>query len=196
MGGQAVRTVLISALWAVALASLAGCTGPGSGDGPDGDATTTPSPTAEGPAPVAPGEEVTTAIDGYALRFAVDSVTVTGTCPGRGTPEQVPSHEVFVVLDVRAALEGTDPPGTDASTRGEVVVPLGAEVFRIAAPDGTVQEVTSTDASWACYDAADLAPPFVGPGEEAAGLVVLDSESGHGAVIFAPAGEPGWEWVF
>lgn len=196
MSERRLRSVLGGTLAAAILASGGACAASGSGNGPGGGNTVAPSPSPGGAEVVAPGEQVTTAIDGYTLRFTVDAVTVVDACPGRGTPEQVPANEVFVVLDVRAALEGAGAAATDASTGEDLAVPLGAEVFRILAPDGATQVLTSTDASWACYDEAELAPPFVGPGEEAAGLVVLDSETEHGAVTYAPAGEPGWEWAF
>lgn len=129
------------------------------------------------------------------LRLTVDSIAVMESCPGRGTPTQEPVFGHFVVLEVTAsraapedeAAAGADEPG---------YVGLGAERFRIAGPDGTVQEITSTQASWACFEDAELLPAFVDVGRTASGKVVLDSASEHGSVVFSQESSPGWEWSF
>ncbi len=158
------------------------------------------SPIAGSPLAVREGEQVRAPVggeSGHTLALTVRSVTVEETCSGRGRPTQSPSFGVFVVLDLTATLEGGGGEVATA-TPGErsVVVPLGAETFRVVAPDGTVQEISSTEASWACYDAADLAPPFVAPGEVATGKVVLDSATEHGTVVYRLGEGPGWAWSF
>lgn len=126
------------------------------------------------------------------LDLTVHGLEVITECPGRGAPVQAPSQGFFLVLDVTADFEadGTATPAPDA------FAPLGAEAFGIASPDGTVQEVTSTEASWACFEDDELLPPFVGVGESVSGKVVLDSASEHGAVFYVPEGAVGVEWVF
>jgi len=162
------------------------------------------SPIAGSPLAVREGEQVRGSVggeSGHTLVLTVRSVTVEQTCPGRGRPTEAPSFGVFVVLDLTATVErdggeGGDERQTEAPEAPSTVVPLGAETFRVVAPDGTVQETSSTEASWACYDAADLAPPFVAPGEIAAGKVVLDSATEHGTVVYPLGGSPGWAWSF
>lgn len=178
--------------------SVAGCGGGQAAD-PSAGTSGTSAPSTSTATPAATGVEVGERVEapigeepGAVLSLVVESVTVVAMCPGRVRPLEEPAFAAFVVLDLTAQVTwdgiGTPPP--------DAVVPLGADAFRIIAPDGTVQEVTSTDASWACYDDAELAPPFVGPDETAAGTVVLDSATEHGTVVFAPGGEPGWAWTF
>jgi hypothetical protein len=201
------RWVLAGSASAAALVlALAWMLRPGSEPAEPGDApsaslsSSAASPIAGSPLPVREGEQVWAPVggeSGHTLILTVRSVTVEQTCPGRGRPTESPSFGVFVVLDVTATLEGEDGE-VQTATPGEpsVVVPLGAETFRVVAPDGTVQEISSTEASWACYDRADLAPPFVAPGEVATGKVVLDSATGHGTVVYRLGEGPGWAWSF
>lgn len=182
-------------------AGLAGCGTP-SGAGRDAaDPVTSPTPTLAKPiisergnVVVSPGEEVTAAVDDQTatLTLTVEDVSVVPTCPGRAAPVQKPSLGHFVVLDVTAALERVGPD----SSGGRPYAGLGAERFGLVAPDGTTQDVTSTEASWACFEPSELLPPFVDAGESVSGLVVLDSVSDHGAVTFAAGSEAGWEWEF
>lgn len=157
---------------------------------------------------VEPGEPVEVAVDGGTLRLVLDSVELATSCPGRGVPTQVPSFAYFLVLEVTATLEGdaTAADGAATAAGGETagggVTPaalyasLGAEMFRIAAPDGTLQTISTTAESWECYPDAELLPAFVDGGETVSGKVVLDAMTEHGTVSYAPRGESDWHWVF
>lgn len=212
------RWVLAASAGAVALVlALVWLLRPGSEPAEPGDApsaapsSSAASPIAGSTLAVREGEQVRAPVggeSGHTLILTVRSVTVEQTCPGRGQPTQSPSFGVFVVLDLTATVEGDGDEGdgdegddggeVQSATPGDpsVVVPLGAEAFRVVAPDGIVQEISSTEASWACYDAADLAPPFVAPGEVATGKVVLDSATEHGTVVYRLGEGPGWAWSF
>lgn len=126
------------------------------------------------------------------FEFAVESIAVVGSCPGRGV-QPVPRNGHFVVLDIRATMSGDV---RDVVTGGsDTFMPLTADAFVLVGPDGPVSVETQTDASWACFGAEALADPFVGPGEATEGLVVLDSPITSGTLVYAPSGV-GWEWVF
>lgn len=133
------------------------------------------------------GDEVRIPIgdSGGTLVLVLEAITTAQECPGRAAARQVPSQSVFVVLDLRAAVEGS-PEAPFA--------PTGAEMFRVSGPDGLVQAISSTEESWACFEDADLLPPFVDAGSTASGKVVLDSRTDHGAVTYGATAA--WSWKF
>lgn len=150
----------------------------------------TPSSTTTSPpgvrAVVPLGEAVSVPMEAGTLLLTVTAIDLTDTCPGRAAPTQQPEYRHFVVLDVTARFDGT-----------EGHLPLGADLFRVASPEGTVQAISTTDASWACFPDGELLPPFVDAGEEVSGRIVLDSLTAHGSVGFArPSGDPQWWWDF
>jgi len=136
------------------------------------------------PTAVPLGQPVEVAMDGAVLRLTLESVAVVTECPGRAAPVQQPVFGHFVVLHIAASVT-------------ESYAPVGAELFRITAPDGRTQSVSSTDASWACFEPAELLPAFVDAGEPVSGVVVLDSATEHGTVSYnSPGGANGWFWSF
>jgi len=126
------------------------------------------------------------------FEFAVENISVVGSCPGRGL-QLAPRNGHFVVVDIRATMSGDV---SDVVPGGSAMfMPLTADAFELVGADGPVLVDTQTDASWACFGPDALADPFVGPGEATEGLVVLDSPIISGTLVYAPAGV-GWEWVF
>lgn len=167
--------------------------------------TSTTAPTGSGRTVVPPGTTVRheVAPDGTVLELTVESVETTDSCPARGV--DVRPLETFVVLDVTAALTPAEPgaeSSTDHKAAGDGATPedmhaaVTPDIFRIAAPDGRLQEIVVTDASWACLENDSLLPPFVDLGRTVSGKMVLDSASAHGALVYAPDGADGWEWEF
>lgn len=133
------------------------------------------------------GDEVRVPIgdSGGTLVLVLDAITTAEECPGRAAPRQTPSQSVFVVLDLRAAVEGH----SEAT-----YAPTGGEMFRVSGSDGLVQAISSTEESWACFEDADLLPPFVDSGSTVTGKVVLDSRTDHGTVTYGATA--GWYWTF
>jgi hypothetical protein len=160
--------------------------------------STTPAPpsTGETPAPattsvsatpgrrVALGEPVSLGGDA-ALTLTVAEVSVLDSCPGRAVPTQRPELGYFVVLEVTAvAEEGADEP-----------VALPPVAFQLADAGGALQQVSTTEASWSCFEDADLVPAFVPPGEPVRGKLVLDSASPHGQIRYGLGDEAVvWEY--
>lgn len=130
------------------------------------------------------------------LSLTVDEVRVLQSCSGRAEPTQRPDFGQFVVLEVTAVLQASGTEPSDLPPDARTYAGLGAERFRIFDTEGAVQEITSTDASWACFEDSELLPAFVDVGQTVSGYVVLDSASPHGAVVFSPDDAAGWEWAF
>ncbi len=124
------------------------------------------------------------------FQLTLNAIEVVTSCPGRGVT-LAPERGYFVVIDLVASVDNDI---TDATGR-DLFMPLVADSFGILGPDGTAQ-ATPTEASWGCYEDDQLAPPFVGAGEVAAGKVVLDSAVPAGALVYTPGGSTGWEWSF
>jgi hypothetical protein len=156
---------------------------------PPTSAAADPATTATGAAaerPVALGESVSLTLeDGGSLTLTVEEISVLESCPGRATPIQEPELGHFVVLEVAAVAEAGAPE----------TVPLQAGAFQLADETGAPQRVSTTDASWSCFDDADLVPAFVPPGEPVHGKIVLDSASPHGSVLY-PLGEETLTWEY
>lgn len=130
--------------------------------------------------------------DGLTLRLSVQTTTVLSECPGRADPRQLPENGHFLVLDLTAELT------SDVSATGDPLgyAVLGPQDFSVVAPDGSVDDFTSTKASWACYEDADLMPPFLDVGDTATGKIVLDVASDRGVLVYRPGVGNGWEWNF
>lgn len=122
------------------------------------------------------------------FEITVNDAAVVTDCPARGV-DVAPDHGYFVVVDVTATMSAD----IAALVPGDAdpFMPVTADAFSI----GGTELPTLTDASWACFEAEELAPPFVGAGETVDGFVVLDSPVPAGTLVYAPAGT-GWEWQF
>lgn len=126
------------------------------------------------------------------FEITIEDVRPTTSCPGRGV-SVAPEHGYFLVVELTASVSEDV---SSAVAGGEnLYMPLTADAFDLASGDGPIETQTSTDASWACFEDADLAPPFVGAGESVGGIVVLDSHLDTGTLVYAPGGA-GWEWEF
>lgn len=204
-GGSGMRISISVALGAVALLALTQVTNPAGGADaatpaqPDDVATSAPADTGVTAIEVAPsghlrkefGEPAGLTLAGSATAYfelTVVDVTVVTDCPARGV-DVAPEHGYFVLVDVAASMSAE----VAALVPGEAdpFMPVTADAFSIAGENLH----TLTDSSWACFEAEDLAPPFVGAGETVRGLVVLDSPVAAGTLVYAPAGT-GWEWKF
>lgn len=213
------RTARTALLSSVAVVAVVGFGAAASGAGASGTAPSsvgaTPSPTdvaerppadvdLDGPIEVSdaghvvkdlgePGGLTVAGAETAYFEITVLDVAVVTACPGRGVALP-PANGYFVVLDVTASMRSDIDEVVDGGA--DLFMPLAADAFRVLAPDGSATGQTLTDASWSCYSDAELAPPFVGPGETATGKVVLDSAAGRGTLVYAPGGAAGWEWAF
>lgn len=193
MGVRGVSRLGFRLAAATLVAASAACSPPVPSQSP-GEVTSTSSSTlsttpARAEVPV--GEAVDVPIDGGTLRLVLVSVDVATICPARGVRTQEPSLGYFVVLEVSAAVE------VDAAAQAkDLVAPVGADVLRLTSPDGTPQQTSNTDASWACFDSDELLPAFVDSSSPQTGIVVLDSRTAHGTVTYLPDGDSDWYWSF
>lgn len=130
------------------------------------------------------GETVSIPFEDGSLSLTVEQITVSQTCPGRAVPTQEPELGQFVVLEVSAAA---DQGGGARSTNA--AVPLLSDAFQLADASGELQRISTTGASWSCFEDAELVPPFVAVGESVHGKIVLDSVTPHGRVLYRLADE-------
>jgi hypothetical protein len=193
----------VAGLLAVALITGAGgCTALGPSSGPEASDSGSPGTVVlseRGNAMVTVGDQVETPVNegsAVVLSLTVDDIQVLESCPSRAAPTQSPTLGHFVVLAVTATLRAPETALEDLPPDEQTYAGLGAERFRIFDPAGTVQETTSTDASWACFEDSELLPAFVDVGQTVSGNVVLDSQSPHGTVVFSHDDSAGWEWTF
>lgn len=181
------------AIAALLLAAItAACAGPTDGEATSTAAPLTPSVTvAPEPMRTVPlGEAVRgspAGLPGAELTLTLEAVDVMETCPGRSEPVQTPERGYFVILEVTATL--TSPDET-------AVAPLGAENFALRDSEGRAQAISSTDASWACFEDAELLPPFVDTSAPVSGKVVLDSRTAEGYVTYRTEELWKWSWSF
>lgn len=205
-GMTSARIRLLRGLGALALASLLAATaarGEEAPSLPDDLAIAAPSGTGVTTLEVAASGNIRKELDEAAgltidgsdtayFEVVVEDVSVRTSCPGRGV-RVAPLRGYFVVIELSSTMDANVSrlPGGGA----DVFMPLVAEAFHIIGPEGQEVPPGPTEASWACFENADLAAPFVGPGESTAGLLVLDSPFESGTLAYEPAG-PGWQWEF
>ncbi|MDN5558583.1 MAG: hypothetical protein L0G23_04000 [Ruaniaceae bacterium] len=126
--------------------------------------------------------------------IAVTDVRIVDSCPGRDDSTVLPMNGKFVVLTIDAHMPASIRVHADGEN-SEILMPVFAEAFEVADATGNALG-SATDASWLCYEPEQLAPPFVGPGERAQGLVVLDSQIDAGQIRYTPGSQTGWAWDF
>lgn len=191
---MAARHGRAAALLGAVVAVLASCASPDDGSpvmgSPDSGTPpwTSPTPSAtttHAAEPVAMGQPVEVMFEDGTLELVLEDVEVAETCPGRAAPTQAPAFGHFVILQVTAAFSGDDS-----------YAPISAEIFSLATKEGASQIVSSTDASWACFEDDELLPPFVDDGASVTGRVVLDSRTEHGRITYGTTEDSDWFWSF
>jgi hypothetical protein len=123
----------------------------------------------------------------WALTFAVDSITVDPECTTNFA--EPPSNGHYLAVNVRA----TTSPGLPA----DWYIQFTSDAFKVVGPDGITKDSLNGN-SYSCLPEGDLFTyDTLGPGQQYAGTVVLDSPVDSGSLIFTiPGGEGGWEWSF
>lgn len=77
------------------------------------------------------------------------------------------------------------------------LVSFGAYHWRGYEPDGTRMNEVDSQTIQNCFDSkAKLLPDYIGKGEKAKGMVLLDVTTKTGEVAFAPYGDGGWVWKY
>lgn len=121
------------------------------------------------------------------LTFTVDSITVGVECTsGFSVP---PDNGNYIGIGLRVA--------TSADYPADWFATFTAGDFRIIGPDGlTITDVQGQAAS--CLGDNGFTYQPIGPGQQYAGTVVLDSPVTSGVLVYAPPGMggTGWEWPF
>ena len=125
--------------------------------------------------------------DELVFRFAVDAIRVDQDCNSEYPQEPANGH--FIGIDVRAATTANLPP--------DFFVHMSADQFQVIGPDG----LTVTDVWGTAYSCLDTASSFtsdqLGPAQQYAGTVVIDSPVTSGTLVYKHDGDStGWEWQF
>ena len=77
------------------------------------------------------------------------------------------------------------------------LISFGAYYWRGYEPDGTRMNEVDSQTIQNCFDSkAKLLPDYIGKGEKAKGMVLLDVTTKTGEVAFAPYGDAGWVWKY
>ncbi|MGY1761039.1 hypothetical protein ACI79G_07085 [Geodermatophilus sp. SYSU D00779] len=199
------RRALPAALAAATCLTLAACGGEDSASTEAADATL-PTQTSAAPTSAEPdgparsdrgniikqiGEEGGNSLDENSdelvFRFAVDAIRVDQEC-NSGYPQE-PTNGHFIGIDVRAATTANLPP--------DFFVQMSADQFQVIGPDGlTVTDVWGT--AYSCLDSASsFTSDQLGPAQQYAGTVVIDSPVTSGTLVYKHPGDTtGWEWQF
>ena len=96
--------------------------------------------------------------------------------------------EVETSGDFEGPLEVNGAPG---------LVSFGSYYWRGYEPDGTRMNEVDSQTIQNCFDSkAKLLPEYLGKGEKAKGMVLLDVTTKAGEVAFDPYGDGGWVWNY
>jgi hypothetical protein len=123
----------------------------------------------------------------WAFTFAVDSITVDPQCTsGYADP---PANGHYIAINVRAT--------TSPDLPSDWYIQVNPDYFKVVGPDGITKDSLGGN-SWSCLsDAEAFTLDVLGPGQQYAGAVVIDSPVANGSLIYSlPGGETGWEWQF
>lgn len=121
------------------------------------------------------------------LSFTVDSITPDVECnSGFASP---PDNGHFIGIDLRVSTSADYP-------ADEYLTTFTAADFSVVGPDGlTVSDVQGQ--AFSCLGENEFTYDPMGPGQQYAGTVVIDSPATSGVLVYKPGGEPtGWEWPF
>ena len=128
--------------------------------------------------------------------LTIEGIRPESSCPSRLEKGIVtkPENGTFIVVDLAATMSQNYGEFNPA----EPFLTLDSDAFAIADSTGAMQSGTHTVAAHGCYSLEDLVQPFINPGEELAGMVVLDTDLEHGYLVYNPWGVPGngWRWEF
>lgn len=122
------------------------------------------------------------------VTFTVDAITVDPDC-NSGYPQPAENGHL-IAISLRAA--------TSAELTPDAFVSFSASDFKVIGPDGLTVSSLGTAAAYSCLDQADMFEPGpLGPGQQYAGQIVVDSPTATGSLVYAPpAAQGGWEWHF
>ncbi|MGG5752771.1 hypothetical protein ACQ3I4_09115 [Zafaria sp. Z1313] len=99
-----------------------------------------------------------------------------------------------VMVEVATAAEFEGPLVVNGA---EGMISFDAYYWRGYGPDGTRMSGLDSEAIQNCMDSdKDLLPSYIGKGEKAKGLVLLDVTSDTGEVAFVPYDTGGWVWEY
>ncbi|MBG6181673.1 hypothetical protein [Arthrobacter sp. CAN_A1] len=120
------------------------------------------------------------------IDFTVSSIAPT-QCTEEYAQPPVNGHYLAVQLDVETQPELKDELG------GSFYADAGA--WKFIQTDGTTFNGMLFGNSYGCLPETAILPQSIGPGETAAGTVLLDVPALEGTLVLSYLGEDAWEWV-
>lgn len=128
--------------------------------------------------------------------LTIETIHTESSCPSRLDPGATiePENGFFIVVELSATMSED----FGDLNFAEPFMTLDSDAFAIANPAGQMEATTHTVAAHGCHTLDELVQPFINPGEDISGLIVLDTELDHGYLIYNPWGVPnhGWRWEF
>ncbi|GMA22244.1 hypothetical protein GCM10025864_44700 [Luteimicrobium album] len=129
-----------------------------------------------------------------AFQIRVTKIKVDPTCDGQFATKSKAGHLVALTVEARTSKELVKA----LSLTGGTALGIGPATWSLIGSDGYNQSNPATAAAFACADDSEVIPTSIGPAQKAKGLVVLDSKTKHGVVVYSlnGQGDTGWEWKF
>ncbi len=121
--------------------------------------------------------------------FTVDAIRPDLPCKAEYGPLPEPTNGHYIGVDVRAA--------TTAEFPADAYLQINSDHFEVITPDGLTVSALGGNAYLCLPQSEWFTLDFLGPAQQYAGTVVLDSPVAHGTLVYKPSGSNlGWEWTF
>ena len=134
--------------------------------------------------------------DGHPLyEVSVTSMYEIPDCEARVGDHRIsPAGDTFLVAEVEASVS-EDIVGITGMSVEEAYLPLVHDAFHVTTTDGEISEGVHGE-YFGCFNEEELLDPFLGPGEESEGLLVLDVVGEPDTVTYDPDNTGGWSWQY
>lgn len=128
--------------------------------------------------------------DRNVVTYVVKDIEVDPQCTAPYVQE--PEHGRFIAVDMEVETVA-DPEFTEVMY-GPIAP--GANSFKMIDANGTTVNSVASGPSYGCFNQSEMMPSTVGPGERAAGKIVLDVPSVEGTLIYRENVMPDGGWEF
>lgn len=120
------------------------------------------------------------------VNFQVNALTFDPACTGQFAADHPAENGHLLQIDMEVA------------TTPDLSIPFygGPGSWKWIDPNGvTANGFLGTAAAFACFESSEMLPDQIGPGEKAAGKVLIDVPTTEGTLVFTQGGGTGWEWA-
>ncbi|WP_156756627.1 hypothetical protein [Actinokineospora pegani] len=121
------------------------------------------------------------------VTFSIEKITVDPKCTDGFSEKSAKGH--YIALEMTVKTE----PTYDSDEM--MMFSINPYSFSVVGQDGVTE--TEVAATYPCVDPKDhLTSDALSPASQYKGVVMLESKSTSGLLVFRPAGSSGWEWAF